>query len=193
MRMLIQRGFTLIEILIGLAIFAFLAMLAAPMYADMLANTEVRNAAESILDGVRQAQASAVKFNAPAKFVLTSDGWTVFMVDTVDSDADTGPAYDANVCSSAHTEPTCARVWTFHQGASRASISTTGTVSFNAFGQIVPNDDASATLAQVDVTTTAIASPHNLRVLIITTAQPTGALKLCDTNYAASDPMGCPS
>ena len=73
------RGFTLIELLIALAIFAFLIMLAGPMYADFMGNSQIRNAAENTLTGIRLAQTHAVRNNRPAKFVIdptpTTGGW----------------------------------------------------------------------------------------------------------------------
>ena len=50
------RGMTLIELMIGLAIAAILLLLAAPAYRDFIANTNVRNAAENTVAGLRQAQ-----------------------------------------------------------------------------------------------------------------------------------------
>ena len=54
---------TLIELMIGLAIAAILLLLAAPAYRDFIANTNVRNAAENTVAGLRQARAEAVKRN----------------------------------------------------------------------------------------------------------------------------------
>src|ERR1700676_1934950 len=79
------RGFTLIELLIALAIFAFLIMLAGPMYADFMGNSQIRNAAENTLTGIRLAQTHAVRNNRPAKVVVNPDpaagGWSVYTFD----------------------------------------------------------------------------------------------------------------
>jgi prepilin-type N-terminal cleavage/methylation domain-containing protein len=71
------RGMTLIELMIGLAIAAILLLLAAPAYRDFIANTNVRNAAENTVAGLRQARAEAVKRNTVTKFSLTADGWGI--------------------------------------------------------------------------------------------------------------------
>jgi prepilin-type N-terminal cleavage/methylation domain-containing protein len=174
MRALVQRGFTLIELLIAMAIFALLTLLAAPMYGEMVANTEVRNAAENILMGLRGAQSEAVHTNARTKFVMASDGWQIFLTNADGDDFDT----------------IAWRSYQFSEGASRASMNpTSGTVIFNGFGQIIGNPDD--TLQQVDVTTSAISNPHKLRVLVGTRNKAT-AMKLCDPNYATDDPVGCP-
>jgi prepilin-type N-terminal cleavage/methylation domain-containing protein len=77
----LPQGFTLIEILIALSIFAFLLMIAGPQYADFMANMQIRNAAENTLTGVRLAQGEAVRSNAQSQFILDptpcSGGWQV--------------------------------------------------------------------------------------------------------------------
>src|SRR6202162_1902093 len=79
------RGFTLIELLIAMAIFAFLILIAGPMYADFMGNSQIRNAAENTLTGVRLAQTQAIRNNRPAKFVIdttaATGGWSVYLWD----------------------------------------------------------------------------------------------------------------
>jgi len=176
MRARLHRGFTLIELLIALAILALLAVLAVPMYGEMLANTEIRNAAENIMTGLRSAQAEAIHLNGPAKFVLdTSTGWQVFVTDP-----------DTNDYGAAAW-----RQYNFTEGASRAKVTTTaGTqVIFNGLGQIIKTVD---TIPQIDITTTATATPHNLRILVGTETMAAG-MKMCDPSYASTDPVGCPT
>src|SRR6266699_3103015 len=77
-------GFTLIELLIAIAIFALLIMIGGPMYSDFMGNSQIRNAAENTLTGVRLAQAQAVRSNRPAKFVIdpsSAGGWAVYPFD----------------------------------------------------------------------------------------------------------------
>src|SRR5205807_1774259 len=74
-------GFTLIELMIALSIFAFLLFLAGPMYADFMGNSQIRNAAENTLSGVRLAQATAIKGNSVAEFILSTTGWAVYAWD----------------------------------------------------------------------------------------------------------------
>ena len=44
-----EGGFTLIELMIVVAIFAFLILLAGPMYTDFIANSRIRNPGEAAL------------------------------------------------------------------------------------------------------------------------------------------------
>lgn len=184
MRSCRQRGFTLIEMMIALVILALLVLLAAPMYGEMLANTEVRNASENILMGLRDAQSRAIQSNAPARLVLDttsgSGGWSVYQYMHTD-DAQDG------------TEQ-LVRSYTFKEGASRATVAATGgtQVTFNGLGQIIGNADGSATMSQVDITTSAISSPRVLRILVGTKDVAAG-MKMCDPSYSTSDPVGCPT
>ncbi len=176
------RGFTLIELLIAMAIFAFLIMLAGPMYADFMGNSQIRNAAENSLTGVRFAQTAAIKGNTLARFVLnpaSGGGWVVNIFN------DETSAFDP-----------AAQSYQWAEGASRTTVTATPPaateVTFNGLGRVVPNLDATAPLTQIDVTNTN-ANPRRLRVVISGVGGNTG-IKLCDPDpgVAANDPRVCP-
>jgi type IV fimbrial biogenesis protein FimT len=65
-----NRGFTIIELMIGLALFAIVLTLAFPSFRTMLQNAKLRSTAESILGGLQMARAEALKRNpSPGQFV----------------------------------------------------------------------------------------------------------------------------
>lgn len=68
-----QAGVSLIELMIGLAIVAFLLFLGVPEFSNFLQNTQIRNAAETTLAGITLARAEAVRRNASVRFQLVSD------------------------------------------------------------------------------------------------------------------------
>lgn len=73
-----EDGFTLVELMITIAILAILVTLAVPMAGDWIKNAQIRTAGESLLDGLQKARNEAVRRNAPVAFVLgTGSSWTV--------------------------------------------------------------------------------------------------------------------
>lgn len=72
-RQRLQAGVSLIELMIGLTIVAFLLFLGVPEFSNFLQNTQIRNAAETTLAGLTLARAEAVRRNAPVRFQLVSD------------------------------------------------------------------------------------------------------------------------
>ena len=178
-------GFTLIELMIALSIFAILVFLALPMYADYMGNTQIRNAAENSLTGVRLAQTSAIKANHLAKFVVDSTGWAVYAWDDEAAPADFAVA--------------SVQSYRFAEGASQISPPTptpggATTVTFDGLGRVVANTDASASLTQLEVTNIHVVNPRKLRLLISGIGGNTG-IKLCDPDpgVAADDPRVCPA
>jgi len=77
------RGFTLIELMIGLTILGLLLMLGLPAFNTMLANQKLRASAESVMNGLQAARSEAVKRNVLAQFVLTDDEPVPGMKDTL--------------------------------------------------------------------------------------------------------------
>lgn len=201
---MLARGFTLIELMIGLAIFGFLALLALPMYGEFLANSQVRTAAESILSGVRLAQTEAVRRSVPVRFELVGNNkWQVVF----HSDEKRMPNCGATTnCTSdnrimggatcdADSECTISSK-DFLEGADKATATKTGgsAVTFSSLGlPQATNNDASAPLEMVAVTTLATSNPRELHIVIGGLTSSAGGTKLCDPTFASTDPMGCPS
>jgi len=68
-----RRGFTLVELMIGLAIMAFLLMMGVPAFSTFIQNSKLRSTAEVFHAGIQTARAEAVKRNAQVQFILTDD------------------------------------------------------------------------------------------------------------------------
>ena len=185
-------GFTLVELLIGLAIAALLVILALPGYSTWIADAQIRNGAESIASGARFAQSQALGRNTRVDFVLdpttATGGWQAVQVS------------DGTVLQQA----------TFQEGASLAqfTVAPVGetTVSFDGLGRIT-KVDAFGNLQpwsgmRVAVTSaTGVAGARNLVVLVGGGAsafagqvgQSRAGIKICDPKWPATDPKGCPT
>lgn len=171
------RGFTLIELLISLAIFGLLLLLGVPNYVVWVADSQIRNAAESISSGLRVAQGKAVSLNQPVRFTLDpttgTGGWVVQL--------DNPPN-------------TQLQVGTFAEGSEKVTFTAVPAaateVTYTGLGRITANTDATATVNTVKVTYPAIGGSRALSV-VLGTAGHTG-IKVCDPNLPATDTMGCP-
>jgi type IV fimbrial biogenesis protein FimT len=186
MRTVTARGFTLIELMIALSIFAFLIIIAGPQYADFMGNMQIRNAAENTLTGLRLAQSEAVRGNTQAEFVLdvtAGGGWQVFRLneDTI--------AFDLPPVQS----------YKWADGASRTQVDAGGLtkVTFNGLGRIMAAnpDGGSLPIAQIDIRNPTVSTPRPLRV-VVSPATPSG-VKLCDpdprvASVDPNDPRICP-
>lgn len=77
-----QRGLTIVELMVGLAIFAFLAVSAAPFFTDFTNNARLRENGNLLYAEALAAQSEAVKRNATVR--LSTDGATVQVIDRSD-------------------------------------------------------------------------------------------------------------
>lgn len=174
-----SAGFTLIELLISLAIGAILVLLAMPGYVQWIADAQVRNGAESVASGLRDAMTRAIRENTRVEFNINptskTGGWSV--------------RYPGGAALTSAS---------FNEGDDRAvfapSPGGTATVTFTGLGVIPPlNLDGTAPFESIDITNPS--STMTLRVLVpVNTA--TGrrsGIKICDTRWPASDPKGCPA
>lgn len=73
-----SRGFTLIELIIGIVIIGILSSIAIPAFQGMVAGTRVRSTAESFNLGLQLARSEAIKRNARTSFRFSTTGrWEV--------------------------------------------------------------------------------------------------------------------
>lgn len=68
-----RRGFTLVELMVTVALMALLLGLAAPSFGTWTRNAQVRTVSDALGNGVRLAQAEAVRRNRQMVFFLTNN------------------------------------------------------------------------------------------------------------------------
>lgn len=66
-------GFTIIELMIGIALLGILMVLALPSFTLMLHNMKLRGAAEGLAHGLQATRAAALQRNLSTEFLLTDD------------------------------------------------------------------------------------------------------------------------
>jgi type IV fimbrial biogenesis protein FimT len=179
MRAQSPRGFTLIEMLIGIAIVALLLKIAAPSFRTWMQNTQIRSAAHAIADGINTARGLAISRNVQVQIQVTSLG------------SGNSPAWQMALVSAPAVP---IQTWTSADGASSAQIAQAGggILTFNALGRVVaPNPvDNSAPLLQVDVTSNNDGGDLALRKMRVVVGNG-GMARMCDPNLAQPDPRAC--
>lgn len=169
-----QRGFTMIELLISIVIVAILAALAFPSFQSMLANAQIRTAAQALHDGLQLARVEAIRRNERVVFTKgTESGWVV-STDTSGTTVQTRPYTEGSRSATVVVTPSAATK-----------------VTFNALGRVVANTDASSSIQrlEIDVSTSVLSADRSQNLQIDVTTG--GAIRLCDPNVAAGIGRGC--
>ncbi len=197
MLIMFQRGVTLVELMISVAIVAMLLAMGVPAFSLWIQNTQNRTAAESILNGLQLARNEAVKRNTLVRFNLTDTSgllvWNVGCVNpTIECPAviQTRPAEEGSVNArvgiSTATNPVPAPSDYFTTPITAGTGVPAG-VSFNSMGR-VPDGNVGTDMLRIDVTN-AVASDGRRYVVTI---GPGGEIRMCDPSLAlASNPQGC--
>jgi len=191
---LAPQGFTLIELLVTIALLSLLMSLALPSFTTWIRNTQVRTVAEALQNGVRVAQAEAVRRNRQVVFSLTNAQPAL-------GAAAVASGKSWSIQTVAQFSDTAAE---FIQGGAFAELSSGVLISgpvaicFNSSGRLVSKDSDTKTGVpgatcdtngvRYDVSTSG--SDRALRVTVAFGGQ----VRLCDPKRALSDhPDGCPA
>ncbi|HZR70016.1 MAG TPA: GspH/FimT family pseudopilin [Burkholderiales bacterium] len=197
-----ERGFTLVEIAIALAVVVILLKLGAPSFADWLQNLQTRAATEAVLNGLQAARAEAVRRNTQVRFQFVSDltascalsatslNWVVSVGDpsgkcnqSIDT-ATPGPVVQGRAAQEASPNATLAIT-------PSGTAPPVTTVTFNALGGVVPqNADGSLPITQVDLSNPMVTGPTARPLRVVVSAG--GSIRMCDPAVTAPDPRACP-
>lgn len=193
-------GFTLVELLIAISLMSVLMALAAPSFTTWIRNAQVRTVAEALQNGLRVAQAEAVRRNRQTVFFLTAsdpglgataqaDGanWVVRWIPQ--------PG-DSVTAAAPHFEP-FVRGGGLADVAGGVSIEGPAAVCFNVVGRRVA---ATATVTGVTGAACSTTGAAAYDVLIAGAARPLrvtvalgGQIRMCDParSVSGTSPDGC--
>jgi type IV fimbrial biogenesis protein FimT len=136
-----QRGVSLVELMVGVTIVAILLAFGLPSFSTWIQNSQIRTAAESVQNGLQLARAEAVRRNADVQFALAGTSWTVGCVNPIANPQSSQPP----IC------PASIQTWSGTEGSTNAAVTPTevlpsgspaaspvfaGTVVFNGLGRV---------------------------------------------------------
>lgn len=184
------RGFTLVELMVTISLLAILLALAVPSFRLWINNTRVRTAAQVLQDGLRLAQAEAVRRNRTVSFFLTNDANPT----AASATAANGSNWAVRVLPLV-TGENAAFVRAGALTGVTSGVTTNGPtiVCFNAAGQQVTNPTEGCTVDPANPTATYnIAHTGGDRTLRVT-ASLGGRVRMCDPakTLSATNPDGC--
>jgi type IV fimbrial biogenesis protein FimT len=178
-------GFSLIELVVVLAVLALLLFVAVPSFGSFLQNQQIRVAGDAIVNGLQVARVEAIRRNLSVQVAVNvpATGWTV-------SESASG----APIQSRTHEE-----------GSPNAIVGTTPggatTITFTPLGGVTSNADGSLPVNQFDInfnnpgvvcqTPTNPAGQRCLRILV----SGGGSTRMCDPAVPATNPpspRACP-
>jgi type IV fimbrial biogenesis protein FimT len=170
-----QRGLTLIEMMVTVTVLVIILLFSAPLFTTWNANTRIRSAAESLQNGLRLAQSTALSTNSSVTLRLTED---------TDPDADSGESDEGLnwVLLNADSEAVQVKGGESLRGVTmQASDGFTGEIVFRNLGQTDLGGPAKFAF-------TATGADKPLTVIVT----PGGRVRMCDpARTDSSDPQAC--
>jgi type IV fimbrial biogenesis protein FimT len=193
-------GFSLVEMMTALVVIGILFMVGLPSLATWMQNTQLRNSAESVVNGLQLARNEAVRRNRTVQFSL---------VDTLDASCALSAAGTswvvsvddpAGLCDAAPGDtvpPQIVQKGGGAEGSPNAVVAAVGAsrVTFNGLGRIWTAVGAPASFTQVDITNPSGGNCQTaggvMRCLRVTVSL-SGSVRMCDPAVTdAADPRLC--
>jgi type IV fimbrial biogenesis protein FimT len=193
------EGFTIVEMLVVIAMVGLLMMAVLPSAGDLLSSVRMRSAAESVTSGLQRARMDALRKNAPVTF---------WLVDSPTGALDSNCALSSSSaswvvsldepsgrCSEVASESVTPRILSsFYAGASANNLTissyasdgnASSSIAFNGFGLPLPANISTA-ISTIDFTSS-VSGSRRLRIQI----GAGGDIRMCDRDVAATDPRHC--
>jgi len=186
-------GFTLIELMFGIAMVGILLALGAPAFSTFLQNARLGTRAKGFYTGLQLARTEAIRQNLPVEFILTD---TAINVGNIQNVAATN-AGGHNWVVRAWASPTASQPYTLVEAKSGLEggdagslqvLSSRDTIAFNGIGATTDNSAQQLDISNPGGGLCAPAGP--MRCWRVRVA-PGGQIRLCDPVAAAGDTRAC--
>jgi len=199
-----SAGFSLVELVIVVAIIGMMLALALPAFSNMLRNNQIRAAAEAVLSGVQQARAIAVSTNQRVFFTLTDNltsncsiepadakSWVISM-DSPENACDAAILNAKAPSLATAAAPRLLGTWSATEKAGKTQLvgNGVGQVSFDSFGR--PSTAASIVINMLDNNYNCGTADSEARCLTVLVSVG-GQASICDQQLAATKLGACPA
>ncbi len=172
-----QAGFTLVELLIGIAVLGILISIAMPNFRSWTLNSQIRNAAESFQNGLQRARGEAVSRNTNVELAIlggdTSTAWEVRLPGSAVIDSRGSSEGSRSVKRT--VTPAGATTVTFSNLGRLATVSGVVAISMVEF-------DLDPAILETRLS-------RELRVMVV---GPAGNVRMCDPNADPDSLSACP-
>ncbi|HWW04710.1 GspH/FimT family pseudopilin [Collimonas sp.] len=183
------RGFSLIELMITIAVASILMLVAVPSFSSWVQNARIRSTAEALQNGIRLAKTEAVRRSRLVDFRLTS---VTPVKDAATSKSGSNWYVQQNDTFQLATDASDKNYNLFVQGSSlsgaNANVTVAGDVDTLTFTSLGRLNNTGASPYKFDITGASSAS-RNLRVIVTQSGQ----IRMCDPQLTLSSttPTGC--
>lgn len=198
-----QRGLSLVEIVVVLAIVSMLVMMAAPTFSTWVINSRIRGTAEAMQFGLQFAKAEAVARNTRVRFQLTDtlDNACVASLNglnwVVNLDPNAAPDQVEGNCGTPANDGAPPFILQTRPGATSGTtqvVASATSIVFNGLGRQVPPAGVAAANLTIAISNpnagTCVAAGGELTCLNVVVT-PAGQIRMCNPAFPANDPQGC--
>ncbi len=181
---LAQRGFTILELMVVVAVGAVLLSIAVPSMTQVIRNNSVGAAAEVIQNALRQAEGEAIRRNGEVDFILTDGTPSASTVNSLTAKVD-GDNWAIRMADSTAANRYVNGISTSQMSSDVVYQGPAG-VRFNGSGRVL--DLSSAPVGSKQIFRVSRTSATVAYCVFVT---PGGAVKMCDPSKASGDPRAC--
>ena len=190
-----MRGFSLIELIVGMAILGILMSIGIPAFSDWMRNARVRTTAESVLNGLQLARAEAVRRNTTVGFYLVDNASPCAL-------STEGPNWIVSVdspvgqCDVAASDTVAPRIIQSRAGNESGGAATTvaagqSSVVFNGLGRPTPVPGGNIAINFTDAAGAACVAASGPVRCLRAEISIGGQIRMCDPALPAGDAQAC--